>query len=389
MKPASELLRGLRWVFAAWLLLGLAAPVPLLGAAGSLDDTVRDAQQAGFPAETLNRLLAMGYEQKIEADQMITLVEFLSTVRKDGLPLAPFVSKVEEGLTKRIAPSVILQVLQQRKDDYRFVQDLLSTRVRQRDQAADIPSDYLVRLAESHYCGISRGQLEQLVAQAPAVPLVMVVRAVETRAALAQIQFDPQRADHLVALGMERQFFTAERQDLAHVIAAARRKGIPDNRIETTVAAAMETNGGLQDITRPLGVTPQDLSIGTRTKTTTPSSGSRNEPGGPGTGGSAQGQGSPGAGGGPGGGQGQGQGGGGDGQGGGGKGDGSGGGGQGDGSGGGQGGGSGGKGDGGGGQGGGGSGGQGGGKGGGGQGGGSGGGGGKGGGGGRGGGGRG
>ena len=311
MKPGFDPPRRLRFVLVAWLVLSLGAPGTLLAAPGSLDDAVRAARQAGMPAETVNGLLTMGYEQKIESEKMIAFLEFLSAVQKDGLPVAPFVSKVEEGLTKRVAPPVILQVLQQRREDYQFVQKLLGTQLRQRNQTAEVPSDYLVRLAASRYCGISRQQLEPLVVQAPRTPLAMVVRAVETRAALAQIQFDPQRADHLVRVGMERQFFTSERQDLAHVIAAARRKGVPDKQIETAVMAAMQTNGTLQDIAQPLGVTAQDLSIGTRKEKTSPATGPQNDPGNQNAPGSGQNQGSQGQSGGQSGGQGGGGGGGG------------------------------------------------------------------------------
>jgi len=101
----------------------------------------------------VNRLLAMGYEQKVDPEQMIALLELLSAVREDGLPTAPFLNKVEEGLTKRVPPPVILQVLQQRRDDYTFTRDLLGAQLRQRNQSPEIPADYLVRLAESRYCG--------------------------------------------------------------------------------------------------------------------------------------------------------------------------------------------------------------------------------------------
>src|SRR5512143_1626548 len=131
MKPRSNPTRLLRFALAAWLVLSLSAPGPLLANPGNLDNAVRAAQQAGMPAETVNRLLAMGYEQKVDPEQVIALLELLSAVRKDGLPTAPFLNKVEEGLTKRVPPPVILQVLRERRDDYTFARDLLGAKLRQ------------------------------------------------------------------------------------------------------------------------------------------------------------------------------------------------------------------------------------------------------------------
>ncbi len=100
----------------------------------SVTASVRAAREAGVPETSLNRLLMLAVDHRLEDDGVVRLVNFLQTVQTENLPIDPFMGKIEEGLAKQVPLNTIAAVLAQKLDDYRFVKTVLARTKTAKDQ---------------------------------------------------------------------------------------------------------------------------------------------------------------------------------------------------------------------------------------------------------------
>ncbi len=245
----------------ALLILLLCRIAPAQAAAGDLAQAVQETRAAGIPAEAVDRLLALGKEQQFDATKIAGLLSMLVEVRKDGLPAQPFISKIEEGFTKRVDASRIEQALARKMDDYRFTRGLITEHEkRQGAGEASIPADYQIRLAELLSAGVTREEMQRLLDDAPTVPLSVFIRSIELLASLKQMRFDENLTGQIVSTGLKRQYFTGDQNDFARIVSAARRKGTSDDEIAAAALATMQSHATIGQFSSVLGVTARDLS---------------------------------------------------------------------------------------------------------------------------------
>lgn len=225
-----------------------------------LSSTVRAAETAGVPAATVNRLLTHGYEQNWDTADTGRLLRGLIAAQQSGFPLQPFVSKIEEGLAKRIPPSKIAQVLERKEDDYRFTQTLLADRApRPAQHQTSVSTEERVRLTELLNAGLQREELKQLFADAPATPLPVLIRGAELLASLRQTRFDTRLTTQIVSLGLKQNYFTASQADLGRIIAAAKNRGMSDKDIAAAALSAIQDHASTDQLASRLGLSPADL----------------------------------------------------------------------------------------------------------------------------------
>ncbi|MGV8072995.1 MAG: hypothetical protein AB2L11_00310 [Syntrophobacteraceae bacterium] len=242
------------------VMLGSADPARVQGEETDISATVREAEAAGVPQITLSRLLALGYEHQFDPTEVKKLLRVLIATQKDGVPLQPFVNKIEEGVAKRIAPSRIVQVLEKKQDDYRFTLSLIAAR--QEGQTTHDPAasgESHVRLAELLNAGLTREDLQQLSASAPSAPLPVMIRGGELLATLKQAHFDSGLAGQLVSSGLQNNYFTADHADFGRIVATAKRKGIPDAEIANAALSVIQSNASVNRLSSVLGVSAADL----------------------------------------------------------------------------------------------------------------------------------
>jgi hypothetical protein len=244
------------------LLLILALPAVAVQAQQKDDPLVvalQEAREAGISETMLNRLLALGYEKQVEPAAMGNLLTILTQSQLEQLPLQPFLSKIEEGLAKKVSASRIEQVLRNKLADYRFTQELLAKFMERQGQAGSISPEYRVRLTETLSCGVSREDLAQLLEESPAAPLPVVTRGAEVLASLKQLQFDPKLSEQIVDTGVKQGYFTEAPRDFARIIAVAREKGLDDSQITRATLEVIERGRSQADLLSQLGINTPDL----------------------------------------------------------------------------------------------------------------------------------
>ena len=233
------------------------------GTKKNVADSVKEAQDAGIPATTLDHLLGVGYVKRVDPAAMAGFIQTLTKVKRENLPLEPFANKIEEGMAKQVPVPVIHQVLMKKREDYLFTRTTLKETLKRKGKDQAIPNEHFVRLAESLSCGVSRENMRHYLEQAPSSSTPSrLANTVEIAASLEQNKFNPEMTQEIVMTGLKQNYFTPETKDFARVIATAKRKGVPDQKITSTALNAIRDRGSVRSMATHLGVTEADLSYG-------------------------------------------------------------------------------------------------------------------------------
>lgn len=253
---AISLLLGLWLAFLAQDLFADQSPKELFRA-------ISAAQEAGIPSAIVSRLVAYGNKTGLESSAVASFLEVVTRAYQEGIPLQPFLSKIEEGIAKRAPSSTVRQVLERKLEDYRFARRLIAEVAKKRGLDLRLEPDYQVRLTETLCCAIDRDSVVQVLESVPStVTLPELTHAVEVMAVLEQNHFDRGLAQKIVLAGVAHGYFASNRQDFGYMLVAAKRKGTPESRITSIAIQAIERSEPLQAIAQHLGVASDDLSYG-------------------------------------------------------------------------------------------------------------------------------
>jgi len=247
----------------------LCLPLILLAEIGHADFTagqkaaiqlsVQEARRQGIPEAAIVDLLSDGFDAGLSADRMASLVQVLNRIRQADLPLPPFLAKIHEGLHKQVDQQHLMTSLQRRIDDYQFVRRQLGRKYPRRSVADQ--SD-LTALAECLDLGLSRESLARLFERAPAVEPAMLAVAAKNQALLDQLGFRQDLAEDMLLTGLNYRNLTTGWTGLFKVAAAARRKGISEERLALVVKQVLRSGGDLPQVLTELDFTSRDVRHG-------------------------------------------------------------------------------------------------------------------------------
>jgi hypothetical protein len=224
---------------------------------------VEKARDAGVPENLLNRMLAFGYKYKLTEIQMTRFVRMTEDAKKEDLPITPIVSKMEEGLAKRVQPQIIQQVLKKELSQYRFTRKIASETMNRWDMPKEnLQSEELVRLSKTLSMGISEQELKGFLARAPKAPLSEITDAVELMAALKQSHMQSDTAEEIVFHGLREGFFSRTAWDLPLMVHSAKSHKLSDTNIKTAVMEVVKGKKSVMEAHIGLGLNPDDLTLG-------------------------------------------------------------------------------------------------------------------------------
>jgi hypothetical protein len=245
---------------ALFLLAAIVFGNYLAEASELLTDRVRQVQDAGVPAPTVNRVLAVGLERQVDPAVISEYLDLLGAAASQGLPLEPFSNKIEEGFAKNIPAPIIATVLRQRLENYVEMRSLVAEYQGAHNEKAPVPSEYLMRMAESLYSGITLEDVRHLLAESPGKSLPALTSGMEALASLRSIQFDHELSDRVVAAGLKGRFFDEYGwTDFVRVVEAARNKGIEEKDIAAEAFSLMAGKLSLAAFSSRLGVSHNEL----------------------------------------------------------------------------------------------------------------------------------
>ncbi|XXJ20840.1 hypothetical protein ACR42D_15130 [Desulfovibrio caledoniensis] len=234
------------------LCLSLLAHPAGAGDAG-LSSQVDRAIECGVFPETVDRVRsAVASGDLSEADGASLLTPLIEACDLK-LPLAPLEDKLEEGLSKRVRPPLIVRALQTRIGDYLFVAELLPG---PRD---GVDPNVLVALGEGVAKGTPREDVEAYVTEFSGQPAESFLTGAEMVSLLGQARFDYALTRTVLKAGFDAGSLTPEWRYFIRLALIARQRGLKDREIAEGAAAVLADHGSLGDLSIRLGFTSRSL----------------------------------------------------------------------------------------------------------------------------------
>jgi hypothetical protein len=225
----------------------------------SVFSAVETASQQGVPEEVINRLLAYALDNQLSGKHTVQLLSVMIEVHKAKLPIDPFVEKIQEGLAKQVPPEKLVNSLNKRLNNYKFVKELLKKKyVGTQNFAESVLSVFV----ESLDFGLTKEELSLLINTAPQVPPQMLSIAAKNKALLRQLTFEEKFVDDILFIGLKYQSFTSRWSLFFKVVMAAERKGISQARIANASKDILSENGDLEEVLTVLGFSSRDVRHG-------------------------------------------------------------------------------------------------------------------------------
>jgi hypothetical protein len=236
-----------------------AAAKDLNRGGGTIHGMVQAARIHGVPDKVLSDLLARAVDRKVAPDRVRALLGMLTEVRQEGLPMESFLGKIDEALAKGVNPAQLEAKLHERIADYKFVMRVLEEKY---PQGPSLEGPELSAVVDCLDLGLSRETLSDFLRRAPATRPAMLAIAAQNYALLQQIGFDSELGDELLRFGMAHRCLTSRWAGLFKAAAAAKRKGISDQRFAAAVEHVWKTHGDPHQVLQELGFTLRDVRRG-------------------------------------------------------------------------------------------------------------------------------
>ncbi|EPR41238.1 hypothetical protein dsx2_0325 [Desulfovibrio sp. X2] len=237
---------------AAALLAALCLQPPAARAQG-LDAAAGQAAEAGVPASAVARVRGAVEAGALGREDGAAVLAELARASGEGLPVAPFAAKVEEGLAKGVSGPAIVRALDAKLADYAFARQALAANGRSPDAEA------VAAAGESLRQGLSRDELSALAAVPGNADAAMVARAAHIKALLDEIGFSREASAGLLGEGLARASLAPSWLYLSKVVLKAREKGVSDARLAQAARDALSGTGSFNEFMQDIGFTTRNL----------------------------------------------------------------------------------------------------------------------------------
>lgn len=227
------------------------------------DKSVQAAKEAGVPGGTIARLENLARSRSLAPNRIAGLIQSLSRAQIEGLPPAPFIDKVEEGMRKGVPPSRIEAALNILHTDLVATKALLSEYLSKHDRPdTELTPELLARTSRTLSMGLTPSTMAEFFAQAPSIPLGRAAGGLEFTAALQQSGLSAQQALALSSTGLQHNFFESIDWDVPLVAKAAIDSRISSESVASALNDVLAGRTSLSNVSRSLGLDPQSLAKG-------------------------------------------------------------------------------------------------------------------------------
>jgi hypothetical protein len=219
----------------------------------SLVDLADRARKCGVFSETVDRVLSSVSSGVLAESDAQSLLPPLLAACEAGLPMAPFEDKLEEGLSKRVAPPLVVRALERKLEEYTFARSLLH------GGPAEADPRPLVVFGEGLSKGTPREDFESYVADFSSQPPEPFLTGAEMTSLLGQVGFEYDLTRSMLKICFYSRGLTPEWRFFVRLVLVARQRGLTDEAIARGAVEALSANGSLSDVSARLGFTSRSL----------------------------------------------------------------------------------------------------------------------------------
>lgn len=230
----------------------LAAHVAQAGTFTS-SEAVSAARECGVSDSMIQRLSASVDNGSMTAADGKLLLDSLVRVCQEQLPIAPFETKVAEGLAKRIPPVRILPALDVMQNQYGSARNILSSAGLVDISTVSLMGDGLAK-------GVSAETFKSYTDSYADQPHALFSNGLAMTSFLSQAGFDYGLTQSVLDSGFEAGTLTDQWRYLVRVVLIARKRGISDAEVAEAAQTSLSGGGSLTDVAARLGFTLRDMS---------------------------------------------------------------------------------------------------------------------------------
>ena len=239
---------------------GLIAPAPVHGEVSpSLDDAVVRVRELNVSEITITRVLDAVAAKQLLPEEGAELLNLVAGAAREHLPATWLAEKIDEGLVKHVPAERIKTALSAKIKDFRFARDLILEKYPESAGHPEPRPEDIYALAETLSMGLDRRELVSFWSDSPPAPLPHLLIATENLALLSQTGYDPDLTRQVLLAGVEARAFNQAWRYYPRAVAAAKRKGIPDQEIFKTSLSVIASKGSPRDVLAKLGFTSRSM----------------------------------------------------------------------------------------------------------------------------------
>lgn len=219
---------------------------------GRVAKTFAAAREAGLSEEQINQTLAYGYDIRISTDNAIELLEILTDTRSQGFSVDPLLSKIDEGLTKRVSFEVLKAVLRKKIRDYQFILSIYIKNNKKTGMENIFPS--IQRAADSVDLGLEYEELQMLFNGVSNTPADMYAVAAINMAFLKQLNFNSDLSFNIMRTGLKYKSLEPDWKDFFKIAASGKRKGVSEEQISEAAIKILKENQSIKAFIQEIGL---------------------------------------------------------------------------------------------------------------------------------------
>ena len=229
----------------------------------SVSAAVAAARKAGVPEVTVSRLLALGYEHGLKSGELENFLDITKAVHENGFPLGPFMSKIEEGLSKGVESGNISRVLHQELERFQFTSQLATQTMNSwKERNKGLRSEDLTRMSGTLAMGLSKKDMETFFSGVPRAPMNQIASALELMAGLTQSGLHQDEARGVIYAGLDSGFFLKPDWRLSIMVRVAAQKNISSDQITKSALGVVKGKMDVVEALQGLGLNPGALQQG-------------------------------------------------------------------------------------------------------------------------------
>ena len=184
-------------------------------------------------SDPISLIESSSYSEEDKEYLQIQVDTLIKEAQEKDLPLSPIISKLKEGLSKKVRPHELVKTLNVKKDSLEKAQEILE------ENGIKGEEDLVVDLALSFELSVPPQVVEEAVSKALANDGKRLQVVVDSLSTFLEMGVKPEKAGEIIEKAVEKDLSAREIKKMTELLNKARRAGADPQRVAETLANAL------------------------------------------------------------------------------------------------------------------------------------------------------